>query len=299
MTAQSAYKTGFTVHHVKTHEILENRDLWKETLASMVDGIRVLGILRNTMTCSKEAYWKRICKNDCEIKDVSDAVIKTASVKDTKEIEDLRLACSISARVVDEIPGMIEEGISERDLARRIDDRMHDLGAEGTTFPTIVGFGPDSSLPHAVPGWRKLSPGDIILVDFGAVIDGTGADITRTYVFKKAHPLVKKMYSTVFRAQKTAYEMIRKGNDAEEIRTMVSLVFAQKQFGPLIHSIGRILGLVEGPFVNIPGAAVTVEPGIYEPGWGGIRIEDDIIIKDVGDIEILTGSASEEITVLS
>ena len=297
MTAENAYLTGFPVSHVITADLRSDPGAWKAMLARLVSRGRALGIQGDKTGWKGAEQWREL-SGGMEIEDISPAIIEAGSVKDEAELANLRSACAISRRVADEVPGMLETGMTERDLGKLIDMRMHDLGAESTTFPTIAAFGPGSSFPHAIPGWRKLAPGHIVQVDFGAVIEGSGGDITRTFAFGHADDQLENVYKTVALAQDHAFELIREGKTGKEIDDAVTGLFAKFHFGPFIHSIGHTLGLVRGPFTSIPGAVVTVEPGIYQPGWGGVRIEDDILIREDGDIEFLTGRAPADIPVL-
>lgn len=296
MTAESAYMSGFPVFHVTAVDLRSDPGAWKSLLSRLVSHGKTLGIQGDRTGWKEAERWRKLSGGE-KIEDISGAIIETASVVDEAELANLRSACAISLRVADEVPGMLEAGMTERELRKLIDVRMHDLGAEATTFPTIVAFGPGSSYPHAVPGWRKLSPGHIVQVDFGAVVEGSGGDITRTFAYGSADPLLRKIYTTVSTAQGLAFDLIREGKSGKEINDAVTDLFSKEHFGPFIHSIGHTLGLVKGPFINVPGAVVTVEPGIYQPGWGGVRVEDDILIGENGEIEFLTGRAPQEIPV--
>jgi len=220
--------------------------------------------------------------------DVTEAVSKVARKRDEAEIADQRRACRIAARAARAVPTMCAEGMTEIDLMAEISFHMAGDGALGGG---MAAFGPHTSHPHVVTGRRKLRRGDLVMVDFGAKVNGAASDITRTFVFGKASPEQRALYNEVYRAMRLSFELIEKRQDVVAINRAVSALFERDGYGPFIHSIGHGLGLMGGAFSNTPGAVNTVEPGLYVPGLGGVRIEEDILITAPGEYELLTGAA--------
>ncbi len=224
--------------------------------------------------------------------DASAAIRKVRSVKEPAEIERLRKAAEIGSKVGREIPGMLKRGITENDLAAEIEYRMHRLGASGRSFATIVGFGAHGAEPHYAPDATRLEPGSSIVCDYGAYYRRYASDITRSFRFGPADAELKAAHETVERAQDAAFAKIRPGVPAREIHNAAAAVIDASPFkGRLIHNVGHSIGLAVhdgwyyGPKVDDPleeGMVFTVEPGIYLPGRGGVRIEDDVVVTKSG-----------------
>jgi Xaa-Pro dipeptidase len=206
----------------------------------------------------------------------------------TKELAQQRRSCRIAARAAKAVPLMCQEGMTEIDLHGEIVFHMAEQGAVGAG---MVSFGSHTSHPHVVVGKRRLKKGDFVMVDFGCNVGGVGSDITRTFVFGKASAKQKAVYDEVWKACQLSFELIEKKKDVRAINKAVGELFTADGYGPFIHSIGHGLGFFGGAFHNVPGAVNTVEPGIYVPGFGGVRIEDDILIIGPGEYELLTGAS--------
>jgi Xaa-Pro aminopeptidase len=209
-------------------------------------------------------------------------------VKTPAEITDLRGACAIADRALEVTLGMIHEGMSELELARTLDNQMVLAGAEGVSFQTIVAFGAHASMPHAVPSAQtRLKPGDLILIDYGALYRGYHSDTTRTFVFGQATPRQQEAYAAVLGSQLKGIQAIRPGIEGREVDAASRAHVVAAGLPEFNHGIGHGVGLEihELPFMNkkcqerlLPGMVVTVEPGAYLPGWGGIRIEDTVLV---------------------
>lgn len=220
--------------------------------------------------------------------DISTPVDEVQRSRDEAELKDQRKACLISARAAKAVPLMCEEGMTEIDLLGEIMFHMAGQGAEGHG---MAAFGAHTSYPHVVTGARRLKKGDFVMVDFGCNINGVGSDITRTFVFGRASARQKAVYDEVWKAMVLSFDLIEKKKDVRAINTAINELFEKDGYGPFIHSVGHGLGIFGGGFHNVPGAVVTVEPGIYIPGFGGVRIEDDIVITKPGKYELLTGAS--------
>ncbi len=231
--------------------------------------------------------------------DVSDGFSKTRRIKDDQEIQKIKKACTIADETLGTIPDIITEGMTEDELAAEINYSMQSLGAEKPAFDTISSFGKNSAEPHYGHGDVKLENGSFVLCDFGACYKKYNSDITRTFVYGQSSEKHKEMYETVLQAQQIALQMIKPGMKGSDIHQAVQSFIDSTQFkGRFIHSTGHGLGLAVHDGIGLApdstmeleeNMVLTVEPGVYLPGFGGVRIEDDVLIKK-DRIELLTKS---------
>ncbi|MQA01523.1 MAG: M24 family metallopeptidase [Streptosporangiales bacterium] len=227
-------------------------------------------------------------------------------VKDEVEIAALRRACTISDQALTDLLPGIREGITERDLARKLDAKMREHGADAPGFPTIVASGPNSAIPHHQPTDRLLQTGDFVKIDFGARYAGYHADETRTFVVGVAAGWQKEIYELVVAAQHAAKQALVPGVAAKDVDAASRAVITDAGFGDrFTHGLGHGVGLEihEDPFMGYSSTAtlasrvpVTVEPGVYLPGRGGVRVEDTVLV-DAEGTESLTRT-DRELTVL-
>lgn len=218
-------------------------------------------------------------------------------IKDTQEIEYIRQAAAIADQALAKILPHFKLGVTEREMAIALEYQMSLLGSERPAFDTILLFGERSALPHGVPGERTLQSGDLILCDFGATVNGYRSDMTRTMVFAKADQKQKDIYQTVLDAQTSAIAALSYDVEAHQLFFKSQAIlnkspYAKYQGEGLGHGVG--LDLHEWPFITASckqkiqqGCVITIEPGIYIPNWGGVRIEDDVVLTEQG-LEILT-----------
>ena len=249
------------------------------------------GYEAKTLTCSDFSRLKVILK-DVELVSTTGIVEKLRIEKTPPEIHSIIGAQRISEVVFDEILEFIHEGMEECDLACEIDYRLRKKGGERPAFDTIVASGPNACKPHAVPSKRKLSTGDMVIIDMGTVFDGYASDMTRTVVLGKADPELKKVYGIVLEAQEAALGGITGGMKCSEADYLARDVIHKAGYGEwFVHSLGHGIGLEvhENPriskrsqFILKKNMVVTVEPGIYIPGWGGARIEDMVMVTEDG-----------------
>lgn len=224
--------------------------------------------------------------------DASAAIRKARMIKDAHEIERLEKAGAVGSKVAVEIPGMLKTGITELELAAEIEYRMMRHGASGRSFGTIAAFGSHSAEPHFQPQDRRLESGASIVCDFGAYYRRYASDITRSFHFGKLDEELKRVHETVEQAQSAALAVIKPGVPAKEPHLAAQKVIdASPWKGRFTHGLGHSIGLsvhdgfamnhlVEEPLEV--GMTITVEPGIYLPGRGGVRIEDDIVVTSSG-----------------
>lgn len=237
-----------------------------------------------------------------ELRTLGRLVEEHREVKDDTEIDALRRACAISTQALEQLFAGPLVGRSERMIARDLENRMFELGAEAIAFETILATGPNSAIPHHAPGDRTVAPGELLKIDFGARVDGYHADCTRTVVIGTAQDWQREIYAAVQTAQAAGLDDLRDGVPVAQSRATVDRILGDagwlEYFSTgLGHGVG--LEIHEDPFLGptYPGklvsrTALTMEPGIYLPGRGGVRIEDTAVVTK-GAPEVLTTMTKE------
>jgi Xaa-Pro aminopeptidase len=222
------------------------------------------------------------------------------AVKEGGELELLRKSCRIAGRAFGMIRPRIKTGRTELSVSRELEDIMQGLGASGNSFPLIVGFGPDSALPHHETSERRLKDNEAVLLDYGCVYGGYCSDITRTFFHGRPTEEFKKVYSLVAASQKAGIAKVRSGNKTRAVDAACRGLISDAGYGQYFtHGTGHGVGLEihESPTLNPKsdetlkaGMCVTVEPGIYLHGKFGVRIEDSLLVTGTGR-EVLTAAA--------
>jgi Xaa-Pro aminopeptidase len=226
-------------------------------------------------------------------------------VKDAGELALLRQAIAISDQAFDDVSATIQPGMTEREVARRIESRMIELGAEAPAFPTIVAAGPNSAMAHAVPSDRPIRAGEPLVIDMGARYHGYNSDMTRTIILGEPDARFKEIYNIVLRANQAAEAYARAGRSGVAVDTAARDLITEAGYGDKFgHGTGHGIGFEvhEPPAVSrrgnddpIPANVVTsVEPGIYLEDWGGVRIEDLVLFGPDG-AEVLTHARKHDI----
>ena len=220
------------------------------------------------------------------------------AVKDEGEIQLMRETAKMADEAFSEILGLIHPGLKEIELATELDYRMKRKGAAKTSFETIVASGWRAALPHGLPTAKEIKRGEMVIIDFGANFRGYCSDCTRTVFIGEPDERQRKIYELVRRAQKAGLEGARAGVKASELDGIPRHIIEEAGYGPNFgHSLGHGVGTLvhEEPRVSAlseatlqEGMVVTIEPGIYIPDWGGVRIEDMVVIRENG-CEPLTG----------
>ena len=228
------------------------------------------------------------------------------SVKNADEIERIKKAEAIGDRALARLLPELKPGMTEKQVAARLEFYMKEEGAEGFSFETIAASGLHSAMPHAVPTDKPLEEGDFLTMDFGCTYEGYCSDMTRTVVIGKASAKQREVYETVLRAQETAIQNLRPGMTGKEIDALARDVIKDAGYGEYFgHSLGHSVGLEihERPVFSSrekevirPGMVITVEPGIYIENFGGVRIEDVVVITEDG-CEDITHSPKELIEI--
>ena len=224
------------------------------------------------------------------------------AVKDSAELASIEAAQALTDRAFDHVLGSVRAGVTERTIALELEFFMRKQGSEGVAFPPIVASGPNSALPHAVPGDRVLADGDFVVLDFGARLGGYCADMTRTVVIGKATDRHREIYDAVLAANAAGTAAVLPGLSGRQIDSAARAVIAEHGFAEFFgHGLGHGVGLeiheqpsigprAEGPVAA--GAVITIEPGIYIPGFGGARIED-LAVVEVAGARVLTRSTKD------
>lgn len=212
--------------------------------------------------------------------------------KDSKELACLKKAFRIADDSFAELMKVIKPGMRETEVAAHLEFFMKMRGSEMPSFDTIIASGPNASKPHAQPSSRKIKVGEMVKIDFGAVYGGYHSDMTRTIFMGKATAKFKKVYNTVLKAQSEAVKALKAGVVCRSVDAVARKVISDAGYGDYFgHGLGHSLGLDvhETPSLSKkcadkvePGMMFTVEPGIYLPGWGGVRIEDTYMVKADG-----------------
>ena len=224
------------------------------------------------------------------------------SVKSGEEIGRMRAAAKLISQVFESVVEIIRPGLKERELAAEIEYKMKKLGAEGPSFDTIVASGKRSALPHARPTEKRLKRNELVVLDLGAILARYCSDLTRTVYLGRAPKRIKEWYRAVLEAQEAGREALGEGVECGAADLAARSVLARYRFADYFtHSLGHGLGLEihEDPRLAAgqkrllqSGNVVTVEPGVYVEGLGGIRVEDDVLIKKSG-VEVLTTATRE------
>lgn len=267
--------------------------------------IKRLGFEKNFITVSQHAKWTSEMEG-IELVPLEDILLDLRAVKDEGELELLATAAAIADKAFAHILGILKPGISERRVALELERHMQDLGAAGPSFETIVASGVRSSMPHGVASEKLLEENDYITMDFGCVYKGYCSDMTRTVVLGKASPRQREIYAIVLEAQLAGVRGIRAGISGKEADSLARDVIAAKGYGEQFgHGLGHGVGLAihESPRAGITSEdilvvnnIVTIEPGIYLPDWGGVRIEDMVVVQE-GGCRNLTSSPKELIEI--
>ena len=219
-------------------------------------------------------------------------IAELRSVKDEAELVRMETAAEIVDAVLRDCQNRFVLGISERELAQMLEDGMRAAGAEGPAYDTIVASGPNAALPHARASSRRLANGDLVVVDAGALVEGYRSDMTRTFVVGSPDDRAVEIHDIVTRAQAEGVATVRAGVEAGEIDRVCRDFIAREGYGDAFsHGTGHGVGLDihELPAVRrgntailSPGQVITVEPGIYLFGYGGVRVEDMVVVTNDG-----------------
>ena len=219
-------------------------------------------------------------------------------VKNAYEISEMQRAQAIADAAFSDLLKVVKVGMTEKQVRNELDYYLRRHGADENSFDTIVGSGPNGALCHAYPGERKLSSGDLVVVDFGARVNGYCSDMTRTFAMGEPCDELRRIYDIVLRAQLHCLDVLKPNMRAADLDKAARDIITEAGYGDNFgHSLGHGFGLEihEHPYAStrsedilVPGSTITVEPGIYIEGLGGVRIEDCCVLTEDGYINLCT-----------
>lgn len=234
----------------------------------------------------------------CELNPSSGLLESLREIKNADEIDTIQQAIKITEYAFEEILNFIKPGVTEIEVANKLDFLMREKGATSVSFDTIVASGKRSAMPHGVASDKKIEQGDMITIDFGCYYKGYVSDMTRTFALGDPGEELKKIHQIVLEAQLKVNEAARPGITGKELDAIARDHITEKGYGKAFgHSTGHGIGLEvhENPGINyrnekplVEGNVITNEPGIYIPGLGGVRIEDDLVITKDGNRNLMT-----------
>ena len=270
-------------------------DLLPDLIAQV--GARRVGFEAAHLPYAQYQEWAEVAEG-FELVPTKEWVEDLRAVKDEGELEAIRRAVALADEAMAHILNVMEPGMTERAVAWEIEAYMRTHGADKAAFDIIVASGPKGAMPHARPGDAPLRAGEPIVMDIGARMDGYHSDLTRTVCLGEPDDRFREIYDIVLRAQLAAEEGIRAGMTGREADALARSVIEEAGYGEYFgHGLGHGVGLAvhEKPRLSKlseeevlqPGMVVTIEPGIYLPDWGGVRIEDMVVVGEDG-VEVLT-----------
>lgn len=292
--------------HVSLVELSYQQPFTKSLLEILKENsVRALCFEKNNLLFYEYESLSVSLSKSAKLLATQDFVESVRTIKDPSEQKYIQNACNLTDKAFDFIVRHVKSGVSEKELAFKIDTFIRENG-EDIAFPTIVAFGENSAIPHHHPTDYRLSEKDVfVLFDFGAKVGEYCSDMSRTVFFGKVSDHHKKMYDTTATAQRKGLEVLsgytRNGFRSTDIQNQANAIITTQGFPEIPHSIGHGVGIDvhESPSLSLyseadleEGMVVTVEPGIYIPDFGGIRIEDTVLLKKDG-IEILTKSPKD------
>lgn len=306
--SQAVFITDFrymeqAAKQVEGFEIIQHTGPIIEEVANQVSklGIKKLGFEQDHLTYGTYSSYQNVLK-DAEFVPISGAVEKLRLIKSPSEIKILKEATAIADAAFKHILTYVKPGLKEIEVANELEFFMRKNGAASSSFDIIVASGYRSALPHGVASEKEIEKGDFVTLDFGAYYKGYCSDITRTFAVGEPKDELKTIYSIVLEAQLRGMAGIRPGMTGKEADALTRDYITEHGYGEQFgHSTGHGLGMEvhEGPALSFksetilqPGMVVTVEPGIYVAGLGGVRIEDDTVITSDGN-ESLSHSSKE------
>jgi Xaa-Pro aminopeptidase len=267
----------------------------REQLMAAAGSIARLGLEADHVTWSAQRAYAADWFPRSELVATASLVEGLRAIKDAGEVARIEAACTIADDALIQVLPRLLDGPTETEFAAELDARMRGLGADDISFETIVASGPNGSRPHHTPSDRRIEPGDLVVIDFGALVDGYHSDMTRTVPVGGPGALTDtaaRMLAVVTEAQAAGVAAVRAGAPVRDVDRACRAVIDAAGWGEaFVHGTGHGVGLDihEDPAVNgsadatlAPGHIVTVEPGVYLPGQGGVRVEDTVVVTPSG-----------------
>ena len=257
---------------------------------------QTVGVEANALNLAR--YFELTSTLDVQVKDIQQLLNRQRLHKTRYEIDRLKVAIDIIERVMSEGIKKIHIGMTESELVAELEYLMRKFGADGPSFASIVLSGENAALPHGHPGMRKIKQGDFVLIDMGVVKDGYCSDITRTFIVGEATDEQKEIYETVLASTLAGIEVAKANIPLNQVDLAARAIIENNGYGKYFNNrVGHGLGIEvhEEPSVHAAnhdlittGMVFTIEPGIYIPNYGGVRIEDNVYINEQGEAEVLT-----------
>ncbi|MCY3562034.1 MAG: aminopeptidase P family protein [bacterium] len=264
----------------------------QEAATAAVEGLGRLALEADNVSWSRYRRFAGEWFPDAELVPSTGVIERLRRTKSPEEVARMAAAAAIADDALAEALPRLAEGPTEAEVAAELDHLMRRLGASGSAFETIVAAGENSALPHARPGPRRIEPGDLVVIDFGAIVDGYRSDMTRTVCVGEPRPPGGKVYEVVRQAQQAGVEAVADGVSCADVDEVCRDIISEAGWGDaFMHSTGHGVGLDihEAPSlasrsseVLAAGEVVTVEPGVYLAGSGGVRIEDTVVVTGDG-----------------
>ena len=300
---RQAASEASSVQNIYTHTDTQNPyEVLKQTLPS---GLSKLGIEKSHMTVERFEAMGQVVSATSFV-DVEAPLREMRLIKSADEVERMKHAVVLVEKALTETLKTVKIGMTEMEIVADLEYQMKRVGAEGPSFSTMVLAGEKSALPHGNPGTREVQAGDLLLFDIGVEADGYVSDITRTFAVGEISEQLREIYETVLAANEAAIAEVRPGVTFAHIDKTARNVIADKGYGEyFIHRLGHGLGMDVHEYPSVheqneeilrPGMVFTIEPGIYLPGVGGVRIEDDVVVTETG-VEVLS-SFPKKLTVI-
>ncbi len=260
-------------------------------LASAARGITRIGLEADDVSWATQRRWATDTFSWAHLVPTQGLVLGQRAVKDDGEVDRLEVACGIADRALADVAPRVHDGLTEQQFRRELEEAMTDHGSDAPSFETIVASGPNGAKPHARPTDRVIGSsgsGEFVVVDFGATVDGYHSDMTRTLPVGELSETQQRMYDVVRRSQGAGIERVGAGVRGKDVDETCRAVIADAGWAEAFaHGTGHGIGLVihESPRLSsvsddvlAPGHCVTVEPGVYLPDHGGVRIEDSLVV---------------------
>lgn len=299
----NAAEAASTVKNIVTHQDTDNPYL---LLKEQIQGTAgTLALEKDQLTVSRYEQLRQHVNAD-RIEDVGLALRDLRIRKSSEEVKIIKNAVRLVEEVLTQGLARVKIGVSELELVAELEYLMKKLGADAPSFATMVLSGPNTALPHGVPGARRIEAGDLLMFDLGVYAGGYASDITRTFAVGDLKPEAVNIYETVLAANLAGIQAVKPGVTYGSIDQAARNVIDGAGYGhAFVHRLGHGLGMDVHEYPSVhglnqdilqPGAVFTIEPGIYLQGVGGVRIEDDVIVTGDG-VEVLT-SYPKELTVI-
>jgi len=264
----------------------------KQAVLAAAAGLEKLGLEAEAVTWGQHRRYDADWFPDAELVATDALVDRLRQTKDAGEVARIEAACAVADAALASVRHRLLEQPTEAEFGLELDTAMRRLGADGTSFETIIAAGPNGAMPHHRPGTRRIVEGDLVVIDFGCIVDGYCSDMTRTLMVGEPTATQARMLEVVAASQQAGVEAVAAGVDVAAVDKACRDIIDEAGWGEAFsHSTGHGVGLeihedprvaATGAATLAPGAVVTVEPGVYLPEHGGVRIEDTVVVTSDG-----------------